>query len=132
MRDSAPSHARCPALELIPRGRAGVHAGAPAEWPRLSFHPLRAFTSSLTRVERDRSVMPRASALSGRLRSRQLTLYHSSADMTLFALYGVGLAIERTYHRPELGNAKVAVARPAVSAVEVRFAWSTHDVPIQR
>ena len=78
--------------------------------------------------------MPRAGALSerGAMRSRQLTLYRSTADMTLFALYGVGLAIERTYHWPELGKAKVAVARPAVSAVEVRFAWSTHDVPVQR
>jgi len=45
----------------------------------------------------------------------QRTLYRSKGVMTLFALYVVGFACERTYHRPAVVNLNVVRASPAPS-----------------
>jgi hypothetical protein len=49
-----------------------------------------------------------------------LTLYRSIVLMTLFALYGVGFAMDLTYHCPLVENLNVVAARPSAAAVTVR------------
>jgi hypothetical protein len=67
-----------------------------------------------------------------RMKGRQRTLYRTFGVGTLFALYGVGFATERTYHRPGDVNLKVVRARPAASIRTSRLALSTYEPPDRR
>ena len=62
----------------------------------------------------------------------QLTLYRSKTVGMLLALYAVGLAADRTYHRPLVLNFQVVRASPSESAMTSRLPTRTSERPLSR